>query len=340
MTPDRGPEPTGDVRPDADAPVVSVVVPCYRHADYLPTALASLAGQDVSVEIVVVDDGSPDDVAGAIGGHPGARLLSRPHAGVSAARNAGVEECRGRYLVFLDSDDRLLPGALAAGVACFDRHPDAGFVHGRYRFIHADGSPAGQPAAPWPSASGYLELVRSNYIGMLGTVLFRTEVVREAGGFRTDLVVGEDYELLLRIARSHPVFGHDAMVAEYRRYPTSASADAVRMLEAVMEVFELERRAAREADSPEATWRALEEGERFFKLFYGTRIVRQVTRYGLLEGRFSDAARWSGALWRRLGPKLALVELPPAVAVAAARKSRWILRDVWLRLRRRRPRDG
>lgn len=328
---------------------MSVVIPCYRHADYLPIALDSVAAQGPGVEVVVVDDGSPDPDAAArvVEGRPSVRFLARPHEGVSATRNAGLESCRGRFVLFLDADDRLLPGAVSAGLDRFDRRPDAAYVHGRYRFINADGTAAGQPAVEPPRTSSYIELVRENYIGMLATVLFRTEVVREAGGFRRDLAVAEDYDLLLRIARRHPIGGHDAMVAEYRRYGTSASADAARMLRGVLEVLAGERETALRAvtgpdggspagcnppGDPDVLRAAFAEGERFFKLFYGTRVVRQIFRQGVLRGRVANAARWTAELWRGLGPRLTLVSLPPAVAVAAARKSRWILRDAWLGL--------
>ena len=338
---------TGDPGDRDATPAVSVVIPCYGHAAYLPVALDSVAAQGEGVETVVVDDGSPDPEATArvVERRPSVRFLARPHAGVSAARNSGLEACRGRFVLFLDADDRLLPAAIEAGLDRFARRPEAGYVHGRYRFIHEDGSPAGQPVADPPALSSYLALVRENYIGMLATVLFRTSVVREAGGFRTDLLVAEDYELLLRIARRHPIVGHDAMVAEYRRYATSASADATRMLRGVLGVLAEERRAVAEEGAPclpgdlapqaaeLALREAFEAGERFFKLFYGTRVVRQIFHEGVLRGRLASAGRWSGDLWRGLGPRLALVSLPPAVAVAAARKSRWIARDVWRRLR-------
>lgn len=346
------------------APLVSVVIPCYGHAEFLPIALDSVEEQRAGVEVVVVDDGSPDPdaTARALEGRTCTRFLARPHAGVSAARNAGLEVCRGRFVLFLDADDRLLPGAIRAGLDHFACHPEAGFVHGRYRFIREDGTVAGQPSTAPPGVSSYLELVRENYIGMLATVLLRTDLVREAGGFRPDLAVAEDYELLLRIARRHPITNHDAVIAEYRRHANTASTDAARMLGGVLNVLAGERAAvSREAEKArgrradvgdggdgdpastpvpgcdcdsEALRAAFDDGERFFKLFYGTRVVRQAFRQGVLRGRMVSASRWMRELWRGLGPRLALVSLPPAVATAAARKSRWIVRDAWLRVGR------
>ncbi|MEO6510997.1 MAG: glycosyltransferase family 2 protein [Nocardioides sp.] len=105
-----------------DLPRVSVVVPAYDVERFLPEALDSLLGQrGVDLEVVVVDDGSPDG-SGAIADEYAARddrvsVLHVPNGGLGSARNVGTERVlsrqRGEYLAFLDSDDVLPPGALA-----------------------------------------------------------------------------------------------------------------------------------------------------------------------------------------------------------------------------------
>ncbi len=93
-----------------DEPLVSVVVPAFQAADDLPRCLQSLSGQTYrQLEILVIDDGSRDgtrDVAEAARKRdPRIRIFSQPHRGVSAARNRGIEESRGKFLVFCDADD-------------------------------------------------------------------------------------------------------------------------------------------------------------------------------------------------------------------------------------------
>src|SRR5687768_12090324 len=106
-------------------PNVSIVIPCYNQARYLPAALASVRRQGYQpIECLVVDDGSTDDTA-ALAASLGARVISRPNGGVSAARNAGLAAARGELVVFLDADDELLPDAVAAEVAAFDANADA-----------------------------------------------------------------------------------------------------------------------------------------------------------------------------------------------------------------------
>ena len=95
------------------APLVSVVVPAYQVQEWLRPCLDSIAGQTVDdLEIVVVDDGSPDDtgdIADAFAkDHPRCQVLHTPNGGLSAARNTGAAAATGQYLLFVDSDD-LLP---------------------------------------------------------------------------------------------------------------------------------------------------------------------------------------------------------------------------------------
>jgi CDP-glycerol glycerophosphotransferase len=97
-------------------PRISVVVPIYDVEPYLEDCLRSIARQTLrDLEVVMVDDGSPDESA-AIGqrfadADPRFRLLRQPNAGLGAARNAGAAACGGEYLAFVDSDDRLVPDA-------------------------------------------------------------------------------------------------------------------------------------------------------------------------------------------------------------------------------------
>lgn len=98
-------------------PLVSVIVPCYRLASYLPEAVASLIGQTHEHwECIVVNDGSPDDtreVASALMRRdPRVRYIEQRNCGQSSARNRGLAEARGRFIQFLDADDLLLPHKL------------------------------------------------------------------------------------------------------------------------------------------------------------------------------------------------------------------------------------
>ncbi len=99
------------VRKDEEA-LVSVVIPCYKQAHFLPEAIKSVLAQTYSgVEAIVVDDGSPDNTSEVACRHRDVRCIRQQNQGLSGARNTGLRESRGSFVMFLDADDRLLRNA-------------------------------------------------------------------------------------------------------------------------------------------------------------------------------------------------------------------------------------
>ena len=106
---------------------VSVIIPTYNHAHFLPDALSSVLTQTRPAdEIIVVDDGSCDNPGAVIERFPGVRLIKQENRGRSAARNTGLWNANSSHVVFLDADDRLLPNALEVGLNCAATFPDCG----------------------------------------------------------------------------------------------------------------------------------------------------------------------------------------------------------------------
>ncbi len=110
-------------------PILSLIIPVYRVEDCIARALDSVYSQGVDeslFEVIAVDDGSPDKSAEIVGncraGHSNLTLLRKPNGGVSSARNNGMEQARGEWIIFLDADDAIAPGALK-DLAGFLTHP-------------------------------------------------------------------------------------------------------------------------------------------------------------------------------------------------------------------------
>jgi len=95
---------------------ISVIVPIYNKVEYIERCFRQLLAQDMDdIEVVAVDDGSTDgsgDLCDQLSGDARLRVFHTPNQGVTAARRYGVEQAQGEYIVFVDSDDELLPGAL------------------------------------------------------------------------------------------------------------------------------------------------------------------------------------------------------------------------------------
>lgn len=120
-------------------PKVSIIVPCYNQARFLPDALGSLLAQTLtSWECIVVDDGSQDntrEVAGRYAsGDSRIRLVSQANRGLAGARNSGIEEARGRYIQFLDADDLIAPEKLALQVESLSQLQRPGVSYTDYRY--------------------------------------------------------------------------------------------------------------------------------------------------------------------------------------------------------------
>jgi glycosyl transferase family 2 len=121
----------------ASAPTVSVIIPCYNYGHFLDGCLASVLGQQgVNVEVLVIDDLSPDGSAEVAADLCAAdpRVEFRAHRvnrGLIPTANEGLEWARGDYVLLLSADDLLVPGALWRATSVMEAHPNVGLVYGR-----------------------------------------------------------------------------------------------------------------------------------------------------------------------------------------------------------------
>ncbi|HXY05093.1 MAG TPA: glycosyltransferase [Burkholderiaceae bacterium] len=185
------------------APTVSVVVPCYRQAAFLPMAIASVAAQSFQDwEVLIVNDGSPDDTSQVVRSLaaqlPGRRirLIEQANAGLANARNCGIRAARGRYLLPLDADDALDPSFLARTVAILDADPTVAVVH-------TDVAIFGARAGIWHTGRPFTleHLLQEN--GLAYASLYRREVWERAGGYRANMSAGyEDWDFWVTAAAS------------------------------------------------------------------------------------------------------------------------------------------
>ncbi|QEL15564.1 glycosyltransferase family 2 protein [Limnoglobus roseus] len=216
-------------------PEISVIMPAWNRAGYLPLAIQSVAEQTVAarLEVVVADDASTDDTAEVV-----RKLTDRwrerlritylalPKGGVCAARNAALAASRTPLVAFLDSDDVWEPTKLEAQVALLAT--DVGVVHTNFRYVDAAGrfTDGGGQRPNNPARGACLPALLAEDTVVFSSVLMRREVIDRAAKdephglpFDPAWVCGEDYDLLLRAARLTG-FGYAAdALARYRVHP-------------------------------------------------------------------------------------------------------------------------
>jgi glycosyltransferase involved in cell wall biosynthesis len=219
-------------------PRVSVIVPAYNAAVYLPYAIDSVLAQTrPDWEIVIVDDGSTDHTQEVVDRYKpelGDRLqyIYQSNRGLPAARNAAMRVARGEFIALLDADDVWLPHRLERGLAVMDAEADTGLVHGRVMRINTQGSVTGQLAVEPRYLTGriarYIYTRRAHIV--CPTVLFRKSCLETAGWFDEAMQATEDRDLWFRIALRYKVSFIDEALAYYRISPSSMTSNLDRLL--------------------------------------------------------------------------------------------------------------
>lgn len=222
-------------------PSISVVIPTYNRAAWLPATVESVLQQTRPAdEILVVDDGSRDDTEAVCRAFPApVRYVRQANAGVSAARNRGVREARGEWIAFLDSDDLWEPAKLEVQEAAHAAAPEAGWSITECVLVDGEGRPVeggdglasavpvfrenGRTSREWfaralrevavESAGGRHTAFAGDAYGLLfhgnvvlpSAAMVRRDLFLESGGFDEELRVAEDTELFHRLAAASPM---------------------------------------------------------------------------------------------------------------------------------------
>jgi glycosyltransferase involved in cell wall biosynthesis len=210
----------------SDGPDVSVIIPCYQQGHFLSEAIETVLAQTwPAKEIIVIDDGSRDNTAAVAARYPSVRYIYQDNSGSASARNRGISESKGSYLVFLDADDRLLSKALEIGVSSLGTHPESAFVFGRCQHIRHDGSPDSVFQQSYDESDDYLAMLRGNPIWHPAAVMCRRSVIETINGFDTSLVACSDYEFYLKVTRISPVYCHNCIISEYRQHSANKTSN-------------------------------------------------------------------------------------------------------------------
>lgn len=185
---------------------ISVIIPSYNRIHTLIRAIDSVLGQDSPVdEIIVVDDGSNDGTAGQISQlYPTLRLIQQPNRGVSAARNAGINQACHAWIALLDSDDSWMPGKIAQIRQAQNRHPEIRLFHSDEIWIR-NGVRVNAMKKHLKTGGWIFERCLPRCVISPSSVVLHRSLLQSVGLFDESLPACEDYDLWLRVCHQYPV---------------------------------------------------------------------------------------------------------------------------------------
>lgn len=231
----------------AESAQISVVIPLYNKASEIEHTLLSVINQSLTPrEIIVVDDGSTDEsvaivkrVMESYSGH-NISLISQKNAGVSAARNRGVEAATGKYIAFLDGDDRWLSGYIAEICRLMTYYPDADCFSTAFDIVNNDK----RVPAPGPEHEGFInpavEALLGGYPIIPSTATIRRSTLLTTGGFPVGMRIGEDQWLWVRLMQQGAKFCFSPMsLVRYWRTASNRSAAIYRQEQSEHSIAEL-----------------------------------------------------------------------------------------------------
>lgn len=205
--------------------MISVVIPLYNKESQIAETLRSVLQQSFQdFEIVVVNDGATDGSVAAAESvqDDRIRIIHQENAGVSAARNRGIEEARYGLIAFLDADDRWKSDYLQTQYELTQKYPACSVFACNYEFVRADGSvhPTIIRKLPFDGENGIL----SNYFEVAScshppicsiSIMVRKEAIQSIGGFPTGIKSGEDLLTWARLACEHKIVYSRKVAAQY-----------------------------------------------------------------------------------------------------------------------------
>lgn len=230
------------------APIISVVIPTYNSAHWIARTMASIVHQRFrAIEILVIDDGSTDDLPSVlkpfVDRDPRIRIIRQENRGLAGARNRGIMEARAEFVATIDADDLWHPDFLTATYAALNADPSAPFAFAYSFRITEDDRVLRYIRPRTPPRHDLVGLLSLNSVGSGSAGLFRKDALEAVGGFdeamgKEGLHGAEDWKLALRLAhRGTPVLVPRHLVA-YRLVATSMSQrNPMRQLRAIQAVI-------------------------------------------------------------------------------------------------------
>jgi glycosyltransferase involved in cell wall biosynthesis len=312
---------------------LSVITACYNAAHFLAGWAESVraAWPGGAVEMIVLDDGSTDDTRRVVEGLGGGITYAyQPNQRQCVGRNTALPLATGDYLIFLDADDRLRPGVVAAAIELMDRRPDVPLAYfdalvgndaTGWKSMQGSLTPTDPPVMALPHATvgdfrvfeygPYRRALATRNVIFLGAAVVRRDAAVEVGGFDPRTVGAEDWHFSLKVSERGPFAYCPAVATNYLRHGGNFSSDKDRMVGA----FCAARRAYLERPGAAEVRDVISAGLRDETTFHAD-LAYGRGDYPLARRRYRAATRECG-LTPRIAYGLAMTSLPRRLVDAA-----------------------
>ena len=204
-------------------PKVSVIIPCYNHGQYLDEAVDSVLHQTFQdFEVIIINDGSTDEFTIEKlkqYDRPKTTVLHTTNQGLAAARNNGIKEAQGEYILPLDADDSFESTFLEKAVSILENQPEVGVVSCGIRYFGCTNRKV------MPKGGDVRVCLAKS--GVIGNSMFRRRCWEQAGGYNEQIEAYEDWDFWLRVTkRGWLIHVIREYLFNYRQHPTSMRVEA------------------------------------------------------------------------------------------------------------------
>lgn len=221
-------------------PFISIVIPCYNHATYLKDCIDSIISQSFqNWEAIIVNDGSTDETTLVALSYKEKdsriNIIEKANGGLSSARNYGLKGSKGKWVIFLDADDILLPNHLSKVVSKIEEQPQAKCVQTGYTHFSEDIKKKLHSVLPY--LDKIMPFVLTQNLGPVHTIVIRKDIIQSLGPFDESLNSCEDWDMWIRLGKSgiEKISINEPLVG-YRRAVNSMSRNAFQMYNALKTV--------------------------------------------------------------------------------------------------------
>jgi glycosyltransferase involved in cell wall biosynthesis len=230
-----------------DIPLVSVIIPCYNASKFLNETITSILDQTyTNIEIIIVDDGSTDNIAQVIEGFCSKVIYKRQNnSGVSVARNEGYLISNGEYICFVDADDWLYPETVSEKVNLLQNNSSFGIAYGWVMVADRNLKDTGEILKGKAGKDVIESLLNfESPIPCPSNVLFRRDTIEKVGLFDPHLSMSADFDMWLRVCLKYETGMINKLSVKYRIHSNNMSRNTISLkndMEFIIKKYEVNR---------------------------------------------------------------------------------------------------